>query len=169
MSPSRLSRSFENDDRSISFSDALSRSLTTSDQRKLNSLRSVGADNGILARILKARSNQTLFELESSGMKSFDEQSVSTFSGIISQHGDQNFETNSLRKIVRSKRIPPIFISALSKDAIDLNEGKELNLSCIIDGSPFPRVAWMKDTENLDNFPNYNFEHVNLNMIGDKG
>ena len=168
-SPSRLSRSFENDDRSISFSDALSRSLTTSDQRKLNSLRSVGADNGILASVLKARSNQTLSELENTGMKSFDEQYVSTFSGVRSQHGDQNFETNSPRKVVRTKRIPPIFISALPKDAIDLNEGEELKLSCIIDGSPFPKVAWMKDAENLDNFPNFNFEHVNLNVTGDKG
>jgi len=170
-SPSRLSRSFDNDDRSISFSDSLSRSLTTADQRKLNSLRSAGADNGLLVGLFKARSNQTLTDIESTGMRAFDEQStISSFSGIRSQYGDQNVvEIDAPRKIVRPKRIPPVIITPLPKDIIELKVGDELKLFCVVDGSPSPKVVWMKDAENLSNIPEYSFEHVNLNMLGDRG
>ena len=167
-SPSRLSRSYDNDDRSISFSDSLSRSLTTADQRKLNSLRS--ADNGLLVGLFKARSNQTLTDFENAGIRAFDEQSISSFSGIRSQHGDQNLvEIDAPRKIVRPKKIAPVIVTSLPKDVVEVKAGDELKLSCVIDGSPSPKVVWMKDAEQLSSNPDYNFEHVNLNMLEDKG
>ena len=151
-SPTRMSRSFDHDDRSLP-SDVLSRSLTSTDQRKLNSLKNVGSDSGLFLGMFKSKNNQSLSDYDSSGLKAFDERSISSASVHQNLDGDQDLLYTARKP--RSKRHPPRIVVSLL-DAVDVLFGEQLTLTCSINGHPRPKVVWMKDAENISENTDFN-------------
>lgn len=46
------------------------------------------------------------------------------------------------------QQLPPTFVKKLDK-AVEVCQGEQLVLQCIVDGSPLPAVQWYKDGEEL--------------------
>lgn len=42
----------------------------------------------------------------------------------------------------------PTFVKKLEK-AAEVNQGELLELKCVVDGSPLPKVAWYKDGQEI--------------------
>lgn len=43
----------------------------------------------------------------------------------------------------------PTFVKKLDK-AAEVNQGDKLELKCVVDGSPLPKVAWYKDGQEIE-------------------
>lgn len=43
----------------------------------------------------------------------------------------------------------PTFVKKLDK-AAEVSQGEKLELKCVVDGSPLPKVAWFKDGQEIE-------------------
>ena len=148
-SPSRLSRSYESEDRFARY-DSLSRSLNSADQRKLNSIKIASSEDGLNNGIFKGRCNPAYAESEMSRIRPLDEQSVSALSDqtLNSLNGPDLLES-SHRQFTSTNRCPPGILSSLPEQDNVVNIGEQLTLACVVDGHPRPKVVWLKDAEHL--------------------
>lgn len=57
-------------------------------------------------------------------------------------------ETSAKFKLALAQ-LSPTFVKKLDK-AAEVNQGDKLELKCVVDGSPLPKVAWYKDGQEIE-------------------
>ena len=153
VSPTRLAHSFDSDDHSSS----LSRSLSSADQRKLNSIKTA-----LAAGLLRPKGNLAFSDSESVVSRSFDEHSIGTLSEL-SAINNSNSNTHKKFALKAAKKASPKIVTPLPENILAV-AGNQLCLSCVISGFPRPKIVWMKDAESIDNNTGYISEQTEFNL-----
>lgn len=148
-SPTRLANSFDSDDYS-----SLSRSLSSADQRKLNSIKTVFA-----AGLQRPKNNFAFSDFENLSARSLDERSISALSELSAV--DSNADLPSRSALKMSKRIAPKIVSPLP-ESIVIIAGNQLTLSCVVSAFPRCNIVWLKNAENISNNSEYSSEKVDF-------